>query len=249
MALIDDCVVRTSFMKYHHPKQAYICDGVLNREINRASGKMPVTGSHQQEMLVPGTSANSIIHKSTTNNISLSFVYPFGCTITVQKPAVPILSSGAYSVPQKRPIAACYHQPTSSNKGKLAVIGSAHMFNDEWIDKEENSKVFDVIVKWLTGTDVQLNSMDAQDPEISEYYYAPNIPGLATDARGAFLESDEIPVDFSELFEQTMAKLDMSNIPSVIKLYEELGLKREPLAIVEPRVLHHYDIYYFTLYH
>jgi len=30
---------------------------------------------------------------------------------------------------------------TQGGKGKLAVLGSCHMFSDQYIDKEENSKI------------------------------------------------------------------------------------------------------------
>lgn len=42
---------------------------------------------------------------------NISFVYPFGATINVQKPAIPILSSGSTSYPFNRPIGACYVNP------------------------------------------------------------------------------------------------------------------------------------------
>ena len=34
-----DTVVRTVFHKYYHPKEVYVTNGVLNRELNRAAGK------------------------------------------------------------------------------------------------------------------------------------------------------------------------------------------------------------------
>ena len=38
-------------------------------------------------------------------------MYPFGATLNVQKPAVPILSSGTVSYPLNRPIGAAYVNP------------------------------------------------------------------------------------------------------------------------------------------
>jgi intraflagellar transport protein 52 len=35
----SDSVVRTAYLKYLHPKEVLIQDGVLNRELNRAAGK------------------------------------------------------------------------------------------------------------------------------------------------------------------------------------------------------------------
>ena len=41
---------------------------------------------------------------------------------------------------------AVWHQ---HGQGRIAVLGSVSMFDDKWIDKEENSKVMDFIFKWL----------------------------------------------------------------------------------------------------
>ena len=75
----NDAVVRTVYHKssqtynrYLHPKEVLITTGVLNREIYKQPGR-------QGEP-----------HSSDT----LPFVYPYGATLNVQKPAVPILSSG-----------------------------------------------------------------------------------------------------------------------------------------------------------
>ena len=70
---------------------------------------------------------------------SLNFVYPFGATLNVVKPAVPVLSTGTVSLPVNRPV--CAFHTAKRGQGKLAVIGSVHMFSDQYFDKEENSKV------------------------------------------------------------------------------------------------------------
>lgn len=41
------------------------------------------------------------------------------------------------------------------------------MFHDQYIDKEENSKLQEVIFRWLTTDEIALNSIDADDPEVS----------------------------------------------------------------------------------
>lgn len=33
----SDCVIRTSFYKYFHPKEAYIHNGILNEEVTRVA--------------------------------------------------------------------------------------------------------------------------------------------------------------------------------------------------------------------
>ena len=61
------------------------------------------------------------------------------------------------------------HTHTQNGRGKVVVLGSAHMFHDHYIDKEENSKLQDVIFRWLTSDDITLNAIDAEDPEVRVY--------------------------------------------------------------------------------
>lgn len=119
-----DVVARDVFYKYLHPKEALITNGILNRELNRAAGKT--------------------MDKEYSKD--LAFVYPFGATLNIQPPAIPVLSSGTISYPLNRPIGAIYQ---TSQHGKILVLGSANIFNDDYLDKEENIKVFDVMIQLL----------------------------------------------------------------------------------------------------
>ena len=76
---------------------------------------------------------------------------------------------------------ALYQHPGAGG-GKLAVLGSAAMMSDSYIDKEDNNRwninindvdndnchnrVKDVILSFLTGDEVTLNKIDAEDPEV-----------------------------------------------------------------------------------
>ena len=71
---------------------------------------------------------------------ALQFLYPFGATLNCKKPAVAVLSSGSVSFPLNRPVLA-FTTPGPRGGGKLAVLGSSHMFSDQYLDKEENSKI------------------------------------------------------------------------------------------------------------
>lgn len=46
------------------------------------------------------------------------------------------------------------------------MVGSAHLFSDQYLDKEENGKLQDVVFQWLTSDDIPLNPIDAEDPEV-----------------------------------------------------------------------------------
>lgn len=47
----------------------------------------------------------------------LTFVYPYGATMTVQSPAHPVLSSGPISYPLNRPIAGVWEKPSEAPLG------------------------------------------------------------------------------------------------------------------------------------
>lgn len=61
-------------------------------------------------------------------------------------------------------------------------MGSAHMFHDHYIDKEENSKLQDVIFRWLTSDDITLNAIDAEDPEVCIRVHDCAIPSIYSTA-------------------------------------------------------------------
>lgn len=213
----NDAVVRTVYYKYFHPKEALVSNGVLNRAISQAAGKM-----------VPGQG-----YGDTNNTQALSFLYPYGATLNVAKPAIAVLSSGSVAFPLNRPVCAFYVHPKSG--GKLVVLGSCHMFSDHFIDKEENNKIRGVIFQFLTSDDIKLNIIDAEDPEISDYFMIPSIGKLSEYPFSSLQESEEVPTDYTKLFNASLFQLDNKVLPKVIRSYEELNMKHEPLRLISPR--------------
>ncbi|XP_065062333.1 intraflagellar transport protein 52 homolog [Rhopilema esculentum] len=216
----SDAVVRTSYYKYFVPKEAFVPNGVLNREINKAAGKK-----------IPGSSVSA--SDVTQGHECLSFVYPYGATLTVDKRAVSVLSTGSVCFPLNRPI--CAFHSSKGSKGKLVVLGSVHIFSDQYIDKEENNKVQDVILRWLTTDDFQLNNIDAEDPEISDYYFIPDSTQLSERLRVCLQEGDEIPRDHTQLFHENLFTLDTNSVASVVRAFEELKVKHEQLQLITPQ--------------
>lgn len=70
------------------------------------------------------------------------------------------------SFPSCRPICALYHR-----EGKIAVIGSGHVFADGYLDKEDNGKLKDIIFNFLCTDNVDISHMDADDIEVTIYYF------------------------------------------------------------------------------
>jgi intraflagellar transport protein 52 len=101
VAVNADAVVRSVYYKFPHPKEVVVAQGVVNREVLRVLGKAATAGDD-----APGAEPPR-----------LSFVYPFGSTLTVQKPAVAVLSTGPVSLPVNRPVCAFYQHPVREPEG------------------------------------------------------------------------------------------------------------------------------------
>lgn len=221
----SDAVVRSSYLKYMHPKEVLISSGIVNRELNRAAGKRIPGGS-----LLSGGAPRD---KSAILSNSIEFVFPYGATLNVVKPATPVLSTGFTSFPINRPVCAFYKH---AKGGRIAVMGSHHIFEDNWLDKEENAKLQEVIFKWLIpATSFELNPIDAEDPEVSDYHCVPDIEQLADHWKGCLQETEEVPRDFLSLYDDSLFKFDTNLIPEAIDLYRTLGVKHDPLSLIPPQ--------------
>lgn len=219
----NDAVVRTTYFKYFYPKEALVSDGVLNRALSEACGKM-----------IDNSSFDSQNNQRSLAAQSLQFVYPFGATLHVQKPAVPVLSSGTVCFPINQSLCAFYGS-SKRQTGRICVLGSAHIFHDTYIDKEENRKLVEVIFKFLTEDSFTLNAIDAEDPELGEYNLIPNINTISDRVKTCLQDSEEIPRDIAKLFDTDLFVLDMQHLPKVIRGYEELRIKHEPLPLITPQ--------------
>lgn len=121
-----------------HPKEAFISHGILNPEIARMKDAASLSrrSGHGNK---PGSSGggNSIadgdgggggnITAAGEDGASssgdggrggLTFVYPYGATMTVQSPAHPVLSSGPVSYPFNRPVAGVWERPADTLPGR-----------------------------------------------------------------------------------------------------------------------------------
>lgn len=53
------------------------------------------------------------------------------------------------------------------------------MFSDQFLEKEDNTKILEVIFDFLTSDRIELNKIDSEDPEITDYHMIPNTPMLS----------------------------------------------------------------------
>ncbi len=117
----------------------------------------------------------------------------------------------------------------------MAVVGSGTMFADQFLEKEDNTKIMNVLFDFLTTENVKLHQIDSEDPDISDYNMIPDSCMLSDRLRVCLQESDEVPTDFTRLFNTRLFSISTSLVPSAIKAYEELNVKHEPLKLITPQ--------------
>lgn len=153
----------------------------------------------------------------------------------MEKPAIAVLGSGYISYPLNRPVGAVYYDPKGIVKGRVLVLGSVHIFEDKWLAEEENAALQDVLFQWLLGsTKIELNKYDAEAPEVNDYHFLPDSKSLSEKVIPCLQECEELPKDFTSLFETQTFKFDMDINPEAVKLYQALGVKHEPLTLIPP---------------
>lgn len=80
---------------------------------------------------------------------------------------------------------------------------------DEFFEKEDNQKIQEAVFKWLlTDGDAEFERSIKEEPEINEYAHVPDITALADRLRSCLQEADELPRQFTTLFNYKLFKFD-----------------------------------------
>ncbi|CAF1379048.1 unnamed protein product, partial [Didymodactylos carnosus] len=190
----EDSVIRAAYFKYFYPKEALILDGVLNRAV--------ADNAHQIASTTNKKTQNIVVDKSVRAKVarSLEFVYPFGASLNVQQPSVPVLSTGTTCIPSQRPICSFYTSP-SKGGGRLCVCGSTQIFHDSYLEKEQNKKLLDIIMEFLTNDKFKLNEIDAEEPDISDYNQSPDLIAMSEMLKCSLHDVEELPKDVRKLLD------------------------------------------------
>merc|ERR1719446_1641510 len=118
--------------KYPVPSEVFISDGIVNRGIKVAAEKLGLSVKGG----IDGMGGTSMNEKGADDGIN--YVYPNGCTLNVQNGAVCMFSSGNLTFPVNRPTGALWEasrpSPDTNQKGRLLVLGSVFMFDDEHLE-------------------------------------------------------------------------------------------------------------------
>lgn len=159
----------------------------------------------------------------------LKIVYPYGCTLEVKAPALPLVTSGFLSFPQNRALCAA----TQVGQGKLMVFGAANAMDDMYIVKEDNHILSVALLRYLTET-VETDAVDPDRPEFGPIVQIPDIEAIAEHLRPCLQESEELPSDFTQMFDNKLFKYDTNLIPAAVELYDKVNVKHEPLTLIKP---------------
>ena len=223
----SDSVVRTSYYKYLHPKECYIDTLKVNPDFLRTIKN--VNKKRKIDLL-------DNENEEDDDDSLLKIVYPFGQSIDIDpngKNLGCLFNSGIISYPLNRPLCVC--ASSKSGKGKLCVLGSVKFIDNDYIDKEENRKVIDGLLRWLLGITNPAVTFPSKEVSISNYTYIPNIISLSDKVKSCLEEAKEPPRNFNDLYDMSLFKIDNNLVPEAIEMYDKLNVKHEILSIIPPQ--------------
>ena len=235
LSVESDAVIRTVYNKYFHPRQVLITDGVLHPDINERKFFLDDIAKRQNHLKLGRSDSSPPATKE--KNKSLRFVYPEGVTVSVQQPSTTILSTGQNSFPINRPIAGVW-KAESSRGGRILLMGSVDIFGDDWIDKEENALLSEILFHFLLRDDankIQFDKVRADESSSLELKRClPDTESLAERLKPCLLEGTPLPQDYCKIVDDRPFKYDSNLIPDVVNLYEVLHVPKGPLTLIKP---------------
>ena len=223
----SDSVVRTSYYKYLHPKECFIDTLKVHPDFLKTIKN--VNKKKKIDLLDNDDNDDD-------DDSLLKIVYPFGQSIDINpnaKNVGVVFNSGIISYPLNRPLCICAN--SKSGKGKICLLGSIKFLNNDYIDKEENRKVIEGILKWLLGITNPGLTIQSKEVLINNYTYIPNIISLSDKIKSCLEEAKEPPRNFNDLYDMSLFKIDNNLVPESIELYDKLNVKHEILSIIPPQ--------------
>ena len=161
------------------------------------------------------------------------FVYPFGCSLSISKQPqkearnIPILSSGTLSFPVKESLLVLHHNPVT--KGRILVSGSFKIFTDEYLNKEENMKLVDLIFDSSKETCIeQMKSVTSKQlSTFQQRKYAPSIEKLSENLKSAIEANPDLSSNVFSLFENNLFKVHFDLQKEAVQLHKKLNVERK----------------------
>ncbi|OWA52272.1 putative Intraflagellar transport protein 52-like protein [Hypsibius exemplaris] len=235
MTVNSDSVIRSTFKKYFIPKEALITDGYLQRTT---------------------TSNNTVQNQG-------GFLFPYGSTMKVKSPAIPLLITGSACHPMQKPICGFYADPQSPKGGRILTISSVQIFHDGFIEKEENLTLVDRLFGLILAEKLPRVLPDESDVPESEpivdiaeiasrvtpvlerfggvVYGSGNssgngsVNGLVGSGNGLVGSGNGSAGNLKRVYETDCDAPSMAKIAEVLQAFREVGAENEPLSLVAPK--------------
>lgn len=224
----NNTVVRTNYYGYFHPKEALVTNGVLHEDFLRVLANEQRKPGKKVVVTTFGVEKDNDVEDHCMTGFK--FVYAFGGSLLVKEPSVPLLSTGTVCYPSNTAVMAVHNHPAG---GKLFVVGSWQILSDNYIDKEENSKIMEFILKFVTENDFEPDT-ELAVAEFGKKKTVPNVEAMSERLKCAIQESSDISTNFINRFDCNLYRLNFDLLPEALQLYPRLGLKKENLGLIPP---------------
>ncbi|CDJ52139.1 hypothetical protein, conserved [Eimeria brunetti] len=182
-------------------------------------------------------------HQGGTSNGSDSgdsvFVYPYGSTVYVQAPAVPLVCSSNCCSPSQRPLIAA---AAATGGGVVVAAGSSKLLQDPYLNLYSNAELVRLLLQLLLGR-LSLQQLQPTKGEvaaaISKYTRQTDTEVLSLLPQPCLEAPPDVPKDFRLLHQQQSFALQPRLLLQLQQLLQQVNTNPigKPLELIKPKLL------------
>lgn len=87
----------------------------------------------------------------------------------------------------------------------------------------------------MDDSSVDISTSGQSEQVEQDITHVPDIGVLSETIKCCMQQSDNLPLDFTKLFDTELFKFDTCLVPTAVDLYNKLDLKHEPLTLIPPQ--------------
>ncbi|CDJ36278.1 uncharacterized protein EMH_0074440 [Eimeria mitis] len=167
------------------------------------------------------------------------FVYPYGSTVYVQAPAVPLLCSSNCCSPSQRPLIGA---AAAAGGGVVVAAGSSKLLQDPYLSLYNNAELVRLILQLLLGR-VSLQQLQPTAGEaaaaISKYTLQTDTEVLSLLPQPCLEAPPDVPKDFRLLHQQQSFSLQPRLLLQLQQVLQQINTNPigKPLELIKPKLL------------
>ncbi|XP_030764193.1 intraflagellar transport protein 52 homolog [Sitophilus oryzae] len=201
----QDCLIRTHYYKYFHPKECYIADGQINSTLNKNKEDIKLVYSFGCTLNVMKPSV--ICFKSGFATFPVDC--PLGALYYDEKTGGKLVAIGSGHIFSDK-----YIDQENNDKFREML----------WVFLNDNERVHFLPTD---HDDIEVTDRNIV-PETAELAEKPKL--CLTD-----VVSNTSVIDYTKLFDHKVYSMNTNLVPETLKLYDDLGVKHVPLKIITPK--------------